>query len=86
MTVWLHRRDLKDRYSVPGAVADLLGDWGQAALTFILFSLHKKKITVLTSLVKCSEISGLPQLCGSLVLMSLQLLQPPKMPGLLSVF
>lgn len=75
-----------ERYSVLGAVADLLGDWGQAASTFISFSLHKVEITVLMSLVKCSEIFGLPQLCGSLVLMSLQLLQLSRMPELLLVF
>ena len=60
MAAWLHRTDLKDRNSVPGAAADLLGDWGQVTLTCIFFSLHKMKIIVLMSLVKCPEISGLP--------------------------
>lgn len=46
--------------SVPGAAADLLGDWGQVTLTCLFFSLHKMKITVLRSLVKCPEVSGLP--------------------------
>lgn len=85
MSVWLHRRVLKDRNSVPGAAADLLGDWGQVTWTCIFFSLHKMKITVLMSLVKCPEISGLPWPCGSLVLNSLQLLHPTRMPVLLSM-
>lgn len=33
----------------------------------------------------CTETSGLPQLCGNWQLVSFQLLQPPGMPGLLSV-
>lgn len=67
MSGWLHRRDLKDRNSVPGAADDLLGDWGQVTLTCIFFSLHKMKITVLKPLIKYPEISGLSRPCESLV-------------------
>lgn len=76
---------MKDRNFVPGAAADLLDDWGQVTLTCFFFSLHKMKITVLRLLVQCPEISGLPGRCRNLMLISLQLLQPPKMPGLLSM-